>query len=240
MYTTSGPGAAADVGRQARRRSERVSGAGPTDSNKRDNDGQGRVRDRASATRRRDEIVRVASEVFARKGVGNTTMRDIAAEAGILAGSLYHHFDSKDALLEEILRGALLELTQAYERVCRDIEDPARALERLLWVGLRFVTNHHEVTSIVQNDYTYLHDADTFAFIDEMAELHWQSWRLVLEKGVHVGVLRADLDLEVAYRSMMASIVSEVRWRRTAARPSAATLAIKYSDLYLGGLVTDS
>jgi TetR/AcrR family transcriptional regulator, cholesterol catabolism regulator len=191
----------------------------------------------AAVTRRRAEIARTAAKVFATKGVGNTTMRDIAAEAGILAGSLYHHFESKEALLDEILRGVLTDLTHAYDAVCAANFDPRIAVERLLLVGLQFVTDHHDVTAIVQNDYTYLHGVAAFRFIDELTELHWHSWRAVLERGVAEGALRADLDLELAYRSMVASIVSEVRWRRdNPRRPDATKLAAQYSRLYLLGL----
>jgi TetR/AcrR family transcriptional regulator, cholesterol catabolism regulator len=191
----------------------------------------------AAVTRRREQIARTAAKVFATKGVGNTTMRDIAAEAGILAGSLYHHFESKEALLEEILRGVLTDLAHAYDKVREANLDTEASVERLLLVGLQFVTDHHDVTAIVQNDYTYLHDVDAFRFVEELSGLHWQSWHAVLERGVAAGELRADLDLELAYRSMMASIVSEVRWRRdNPRRPDAAQLAAQYSRLYLLGL----
>ena len=161
---------------------------------------------------RRAQLTGVAANVFARKGVGNTTMRDIADEAGILAGSLYHHFVSKDALLEEILREALDELTKAYESA-RDAGLGAVAtLERLVLVGLRFVRDRHAVTAIVQNDFTYLHDMEQFGFVDDMTAVHRRIWRSVLERGVEEGVFRSNLNLDVAYRSMMASIVVEVRF----------------------------
>jgi AcrR family transcriptional regulator len=189
-------------------------------------------------TDRRAQLVETAAEVFAQKGVGNTTMRDIADGAGILAGSLYHHFRSKDDLLEEVLRSALDELTVAYEKVERSELDAVSALEGLMLVGLRFVTEKEAVTSIVQNDYTYLHDMAAFSFVDDITAAHRKIWRRVLERGVREEVFRADLDLDIAYRSMMAAIVAEVRWRRGRARkPTAEVLAEKHSMFYLHGLV---
>jgi AcrR family transcriptional regulator len=191
-------------------------------------------------TDRRVELVEGAARVFATKGVGNTTMRDIADETGILAGSLYHHFQSKDALLEEALRSVLSDLTDAYEAIKNKDLDPVTAVEELILTGLRFVTDQPDVTSIVQNDYTYLHDVDTFAFVDEMSNQHRKIWRKVLERGVTEGVFRPDLDLDLTYRSMMAAIVAEVRWRRGKTRKSSAiTLARQHSELYLRGLMAD-
>src|SRR5262249_57938903 len=45
---------------------------------------------------RREEILAIAAKIFADKGYASTTVREIADAAGILSGSLYHHFDSKE------------------------------------------------------------------------------------------------------------------------------------------------
>ncbi len=56
-----------------------------------------------AASERRDHLVKLAAELFARKGFQATTVREIAEEAGILSGSLYHHFDSKETIVDEVL-----------------------------------------------------------------------------------------------------------------------------------------
>ena len=45
--------------------------------------------------------------MFAERGLRATTVRDIADSAGILSGSLYHHFSSKEEMVDELLRGFL-------------------------------------------------------------------------------------------------------------------------------------
>ncbi|MBO0852486.1 MAG: TetR/AcrR family transcriptional regulator [Nocardia sp.] len=52
---------------------------------------------------RRAEILRTAAELFASAGYARTVVRDVADACGILAGSLYHHFDSKEAIAAELL-----------------------------------------------------------------------------------------------------------------------------------------
>jgi len=64
----------------------------------------------AAAPARRRELLDTAAEVFAEQGYNATTVRKIADHAGMLAGSLYYHFDSKESMLEEILRTFLDEL----------------------------------------------------------------------------------------------------------------------------------
>lgn len=52
---------------------------------------------------RRQHIVQAAMQVFARKGFDRATNKDIASEAGITPGLIYHYFESKDALLRAVI-----------------------------------------------------------------------------------------------------------------------------------------
>src|SRR6266487_949837 len=59
--------------------------------------------DGSGRSERRAHLVALAGELFAQKGYRATTVREIADAAGILSGSLYHHFDSKESIGDEIL-----------------------------------------------------------------------------------------------------------------------------------------
>ena len=82
----------------------------------------------ASPERRR-ELLGTAAEVFAEQGYNATTVRTIADHAGMLAGSLYYHFDSKESMLEEILRTFLDELWDGYDTVLNAGLGPRETLE---------------------------------------------------------------------------------------------------------------
>ena len=55
----------------------------------------------------REEILEKAIDVFGRQGYHRTSMHDLAAACGLLKGSFYHYFSSKEALMEEVLRYSL-------------------------------------------------------------------------------------------------------------------------------------
>jgi TetR/AcrR family transcriptional regulator, fatty acid metabolism regulator protein len=57
-----------------------------------------------TATERRGELLRAAVRVFARRGFHASRVTDIASEAGVAHGLLYHYFRSKDEVLDEIFR----------------------------------------------------------------------------------------------------------------------------------------
>lgn len=74
------------------------------------NSGPGRPRthqpSRPGATAR-DEILDAAAELFTTQGFANTSTRSIADAVGIRQSSLYHHFKTKDDILEDLLEGTV-------------------------------------------------------------------------------------------------------------------------------------
>ncbi len=70
-----------------------------------------------TATERRSELLRAAVRVFAAKGFGAARVGDIAAEAGVAHGLLYHYFRSKDDVLDEIFRRTWSNLGAELQRI---------------------------------------------------------------------------------------------------------------------------
>nr|WP_090281342.1 TetR/AcrR family transcriptional regulator [Mycolicibacterium komanii]CRL77509.1 transcriptional regulator [Mycolicibacterium komanii] len=85
---------------------------------------------------RRTEILKTADAVIATTGL-RSSLQQIADAAGILAGSLYHHFESKEAILVELIRRYHVDLDrvgdQALERI--DRPDPRPASEQITELG---------------------------------------------------------------------------------------------------------
>jgi TetR/AcrR family transcriptional regulator, cholesterol catabolism regulator len=52
---------------------------------------------------KRDEILDEAAKLFKRKGFNGTSMQDIASEVGILKGSIYYYFRSKNEIFRKFL-----------------------------------------------------------------------------------------------------------------------------------------
>jgi AcrR family transcriptional regulator len=76
----------------------------------------------------RQEILRTAARLFQQQGYDATSMNDVAAALKLSKGGLYHHFQSKDEILFEIMDHAM-EITQ--ERVINPVRSIADAEERL-------------------------------------------------------------------------------------------------------------
>jgi AcrR family transcriptional regulator len=72
---------------------------------------------------RRNEILETAAELFASSGL-RTSLKEIADACGILPGSLYHHFDSKEAIIVELIERYRADLDDVAERALAGLHEP--------------------------------------------------------------------------------------------------------------------
>ena len=133
---------------------------------------------------RRDEILAIAAAIFARKGILGTTVRDIADEAGILSGSLYHHFESKDQMVEEILHDHGQRQLQAFKDVVAREPDPVEAVHGLVIVGVQFVADNPDVARIFRNDVQQIKEIPRLAHVERNRQESRQIWNGVVRAGI--------------------------------------------------------
>jgi AcrR family transcriptional regulator len=103
----------------------------------------------------RQEILRTAARLFQKRGYDATSMNDVAAALKLSKGGLYHHFQSKDEILFEIMNHAM-ELTQ--ERVLnpvRGIADPEERLRALIRLHIEVVLSprDREITVMLHENH---------------------------------------------------------------------------------------
>ncbi len=185
---------------------------------------------------RRRAILDTAAALFARKGVAATTVREIADEVGILSGSLYHHFESKEAMVDEVITSFFEELRARYKQVLASDADARTRLHELVLASLEVGQAHPHAIGIYQNDVNYLSSLARFAYLGSNAREVQASWLAVLNAGVAEGVFRRDLDAKIVYRLMRDALWLSVRWFRPTRDYPTARLAQHCTSLFLDGL----
>ena len=185
---------------------------------------------------RRQELLGIAAGLFAEKGFKNTTVRDIADAAGILSGSLYHHFDSKEAMVDEILSTFQEELFGKYDDILRSTADARTKLEQAVRVSFEAIDQHRPEVAIFQNEADYLGSFERFGYL---AARHAQSrdvWMRLLHEGVETGVLRQDLDVDLVHRFIRDTVWVAVRWYRPGGALTHERIADQYLTILLDGI----
>ena len=185
---------------------------------------------------RRRAILDTAAALFARKGVAATTVREIADEVGILSGSLYHHFESKEAMVDEVIASFFEELRARYKEVLASDADARTRLHALVLASLEVGQAHPHAIGIYQNDVNYLSSLERFAYLGSNAREVQASWLAVINAGVAEGVFRRDIDSKIAYRLMRDALWLSVRWFKPTRDYPTARLADNCTFLFLDGL----
>lgn len=187
---------------------------------------------------RRQLILERAGELFARKGVAPTTVREIGDAVGILSGSLYHHFDSKEAIVEEIVGGYVDDLLTRYRFVCTHLaDDPAERLAGLMRASFRSLGAYPNACAIYQKDLPYLRTLPGFDATRERCRQVEAIWLEVLHDGVNRGVFRSDIDPRIFDHLARDAIDGAARWYRHERRHDADAIAEAYVGILLGGFL---
>ena len=187
---------------------------------------------------RREELLRIAGTLFAERGFRNTTVRDIADTAGILSGSLYHHFDSKESMVDELLDTFQTELFETYDAIVASDRSPLAKIEAVVRTSFDAIDKHHSEVAIFQNDATYLSSFDRFGYLAERNARFRDLWTGLLKEAIVSGELRADLDVDLVYRFLRDTVWVAVTWYRPGGTLAVTEVADQYLAILLQGIAT--
>ena len=140
-------------------------------------------------------ILDAAVRVFARDGYHTSRVGDIAEEAGVAHGLLYHYFGSKDEVLATVFRENWRELLERFRAVEGSDEPADEKLAGIAKILLRTWRNDPALVTVMVREV-----ARTPHVQQQVAEIH-EAFRLierVIEQGLSDGLFRAGLDARFA------------------------------------------
>jgi len=177
---------------------------------KRSSDGR---KPRADAQRNRERILEVAKRAFTRSGA-DTSLDDIARQAGVGPGTLYRHFPTREELLKAVYRNELENLATAEEKFA-ETRPPVEALRAWLLLFVDAIAAKQLIAPALN---TLLGDPKK-VFEASYAQMHQAIHRLV-KRAVKSGDIRKDLDPTDLLRALVgvANVASSPDWQQSARR----------------------
>ena len=168
---------------------------------------------RTDAQRNRQRILEVAKEAFARSGA-NTSLDDIAKQAGVGAGTLYRHFPTRDALLEAVYRTEVEKLAAAEQKLAQAMP-PIEALRA--WM-LLFV-DHIATKQIIAPALNTFVGGPSKLYEGSRARITGAIQGLV-KRAIESGDIRRDLDPFDLLRALIgvSNVASGPDWKQSAKR----------------------
>jgi TetR/AcrR family transcriptional regulator, cholesterol catabolism regulator len=189
---------------------------------------------------RREELLDLAATMFAERGLRATTVRDIADAAGILSGSLYHHFSSKEEMVDEVLRSFLDWLFDRYEQIIDTESNPMERLKGLFMTSFDAIEHRHAEVVIYQDEAKRLSAQPRFSYVDELNQRQRKMWVDVLNEGIEQGYFQPDIDVDLVYRFIRDTTWVSVRWYQPGGPLTAEQVGRQYLAIVLGGISAPS
>ena len=148
-----------------------------------------------NGTDKRRVILDAAVRVFAEKGYHTCRVGDIAEEAGIAHGLLYHYFASKEEVLETVFRENWRELLDAFDRIETSDEPPLAQLAGIAKVLLRAWRDRPDLVTVMVREVA--RSPQLQGQVDEIRAGFLVIQR-VIERGQADGSFRPELDARLA------------------------------------------
>jgi TetR/AcrR family transcriptional regulator, cholesterol catabolism regulator len=197
----------------------------------------------------KQEILRTAARLFQQRGYDATSMNDVAAALKLSKGGLYHHFQSKDEILFEIMNHAM-EITE--ERVLnpvRGVADPQERLRALIRLHIEVVLSprDREITVMLHENHPlppalrkrinarkkeYVH------FLEKLvAEVQESAPKRAQENHNRMDPSKAKVSPRAAAFALLGMINWIYQWYKPEGDLQAHNLIPQFTDLIFGGIL---
>jgi AcrR family transcriptional regulator len=150
----------------------------------------------AAQEERRRQILDAAVRAFAKKGYHASRVSDIAEEAGVAYGLVYHYFESKDAVLESIFREMWGMMVAAINAVEQIEESPREQLRKACAIVLRGWRDYPDVVRVLVREVARSGE-QLQREVEEIAHA-FAALQRIIERGQQQKVFRDDLSPKLA------------------------------------------
>ena len=186
----------------------------------------------------RDLILRVAAQLFRQQGYSATTLRQIADKAGMKAGSSYYHFDSKTAILDEILE---LGLQRIFDAVKASVNELGKGSHRN---KISAAIKAHLVTLLQESDYTSANMRVYGQLPERIKKRHrplrrayGKYWDDMLADAQRAGEIRPEILIVPLRRFILGALNWTVEWFDARKSSSVQELASRTTLLIFNGIL---
>jgi AcrR family transcriptional regulator len=183
-------------------------------------------------------MCRTAAQLFRDRGYDATSVSDVARALGMTKAGLYHHFESKEALLFEIMMYGLDRVRDEVIVPVRAIRDPEQRLREMIVRHARIATRGQGAIAHLGDEIRALPAAGRRQ-IEQRMRVYFDLLRDTIAELKTAGRLR-DVDPTVVTFSLLGMILWLPRWFRQGGRLDQEAVANGIATFALGGLLAPS
>ena len=182
----------------------------------------------------RERLLDAAAKIFRERGYVATTMRAIAKEAGIEAGSIYYHYGSKDDLISAVLDFGISALLQSLKQAIETLPpktSPRRRIELAINAHVSAILQYGDYMLAMRRVFGQVPDRIWKRHMS-LRESYGDLWNGLLLDAKQQRILRPDIDITIARLFLLGGLNWTVEWYKPQKQP-VAEITQTFSSLIL-------
>ncbi|MBA4681430.1 MAG: TetR/AcrR family transcriptional regulator [Pseudomonas sp.] len=189
---------------------------------------------------KRDELIRLAADLFKEKGYQTTTLNDIANYAGLDRASVYYYVGNKEEFFRDAVKGGVEQNAESLERVlARDDISIREKLEQLVHLLMQSYSDSYPYMYVyIQEEMHKIADAKTpwAQEILEKTRSFEHAMLALVKQGVAEGSFRNDIPASLAANTIFGMLNWTYRWYTPKSKYSAKEVADAFCKIFFTGM----
>ena len=186
-------------------------------------------------TRKKKQILLAASELFRQKGYNSTTVEDIATKTGLLKGSLYCYFESKEDILAQITKGPIEECLEKITEIKDSDLKWDKKISEALKTHLNMWHAYYGAVFIVLSEFYVDVNSAVGEYIVDLFDQYKVVISDIIHQGVEAGEIRNDLDPTIMFYSLLGMCSWMYKWYSPDGRLPVETIAEQFAAIFIEG-----
>lgn len=165
-----------------------------------------------SSEERQGEIIRVAVELAAEKGVDSVTTQDMADAMNLTQGAIFRHFATKDDIWIAVIVWVRERLMKVLDKAAADASDPLNAIERMFFAHITFISKHPAIPRLLFSELLHKKNSKLRQLIEGIISGYESKIADLLERAKSQSLVSAELDSQsaaVLYIGMIQGLVMQ-------------------------------
>ncbi len=183
---------------------------------------------------RKEQIKKVAQNMFRERGYSATSMRDLANAVGIEAASLYNHIKSKEDILRQICFGIADDFFHAIEQVEQSNLPAEEKLKQAISQHVKVITNNLDASAVFLHEWRFLSEPYLSDF-KKLRDSYEQSFKKIIIQGKEEGIFKA-VDEKFYCLTLFSALNWIYDWYKPTGLLSPQQIAEQLSNLLLEGI----
>ena len=182
-----------------------------------------------------DQLIHAALVLFDTNGYPRTSVEDIVAKAKVTKGAFYHHFGSKEEVLEIIHNVYVESQIELCTRIISEDMNPREKLRELARATITNLNQYRAHVSVYMQDRRFLTDQRKKNVLEKRSEID-KLFNSIIDDGVRSGYFRTDVSPKLITFGIIGMYAWVINWWKPSGSLSLEQIADQYVDVLLDGL----